>query len=128
MIFYRVENDEGMGAYSLPGPEEDLCGPMFCDEVMYLGNGSKIHPTPDNDPLLKDIDFYEETEPYSWYFCFESLEALHNWFYAPIMKEKLHEAGAAISVIEAEVYVLGEKQAIYCRNHDYIILERIPLV
>lgn len=129
MILYRVEDNDEIGAFSLF--EEDKDGYRTTIISNYFENSDQewqdMHPTPDSDPFLKQIDLFDSDDPYHWHFCFETMKDLNKWFSIPELRQKLKNAGAAISIIEADVFVLGQTQAIYCRNHEYKILKRIPL-
>ena len=116
-VFYRLENDYGEGPYRLRHDSKNLFN------ALENFSTHRLHPPPDDDPFLSHIDFTDS----SWRFCFESLNALYNWFYTIEVKKALQDIGVLISIIEAEKFILGEKQAVFCVNCKYDILERIPI-
>ncbi len=111
MKLYRVEDSWGVGAYT-----------MRClDDFVISSRESPRHPMPNRDPMLRD----HIEDDFDWFYAFASLEDLRAWFTEDLC-EPLRASAAAISVIDAEVYVLGEKQAIF-KEVGSKIVERIPL-
>lgn len=104
---FRLEYNGG-GVYSSGALSE-------CD---IGGNeGAHIHPAPWKDKALgwHDLSFMERA---LYYFGFESISALHAWFYSPAWREDLSEHGVVLKVyiVPVEYAVHGEKQSIFVMN------------
>lgn len=79
--------------------------------------GAHIHPEPYKDKALgwSDLSFMERD---LYYFGFESINALHAWFYRSTWREDLSEYGVVLKVytVPVEYTTHGDKQSIFVMN------------
>lgn len=130
MRVYRVEDDDGFGAYSngAPGVEghfERLADRINDDELW-------AHwPVPDDDSALVAAGYWSFEDKYGHSgirFCFISIQQFKAWFYKGEMRTAMKNDGCHLSVYEVDVkYVCaGDSQAIFVAGNETLI-EKIDL-
>lgn len=106
MKIFRVENDFGVGAYSIE----------YNNEAIISSKISKKHPDPNEEPNFKDINWAFK----GWNFGFESLKEVYIWFKAS-HREILKIHNVQISEYECIDYRLGFRQVIFDRSTAKLI-------
>lgn len=107
-LFYRVEDENKFGPYHAqdyrPCLQEFLhkkfnkneYEEQYCYDKEYVKN----HPTPQNDPLLLEIWNTLDNDINEYYFGFENLDQVFNWFCLKEEQEYLYNFNFKISVYE----------------------------
>lgn len=103
---FRVETDEGQGAYAVGG-------------VLYDGRSASRHPPPGEDakmaPSWNAMSF---TEKEHYFFGFSSKGQLLRWFFSEEIIRHAHECGLGVSIYEVDEAhtIIGHTQAVFVKS------------
>ena len=119
MLVYRIESEDGKGAYGYSG---DIRRPGTKAQKICTGDWFQDHPTPGNDGNLSDVSLTP-----LHYFGFISISQLLDWwpksnwkYFAEWNEENPLQSPVGLSVYEVSpLYVeTGDKQLVFLRNES----------
>jgi hypothetical protein len=117
VLVYRIENEHGHGAYRIPVEWRSFSQPY----------SDTRHPGPSDDPLLRPYwTLMSGRMKDHYFFGFESIEQLKNWFFDREWLEDLHNSGAKLSIYQSneDDVIYGRTQLIFLRARALHICRR----
>lgn len=122
---YRIQNAEGIGMYRVDGYARWLFNQNDDEEeATFVADHSNRRPTPTNDPILNDNEFFSR-----YYFGFKDLKQLENWVGSQAIQHMNEHPDTSIEYRMA-IYVFkggesaihhGQKQSIMQRDECELI-------
>jgi len=94
MLVYRLEDAKGRGIYRAN---------------VSFANDDERHPDPFHDPVLR-MDWYGKSE---YYFGFESIDHVREWFYRVSDRRHFRERGIRVVVYDTKDYICGAVQMVF---------------
>lgn len=125
-LFYRVENEAGVGPYQCNGPASQWRA------INNIPQFNPRHPVPSEDSLLiENFRKVEEKNPevncFDYIFGFSTLKQFRSWFYNDSILKACQDARFKLSVYKSADRIVGHSQAVSTRE-GLVLVKKMELL